>query len=113
MDWPVGYDGADIRMWAESAVTAYWWPLLAWAAGAVLLLVLAVLAPRLPVRRRFWCTEAGREVVVEFEEDGPPGHGRFIAVLSCTAFEPSSRVECHRACLGREVADLESRSGGA
>ena len=28
MDWPVGYDGADIQVWADSTASTYWWPLL-------------------------------------------------------------------------------------
>ena len=28
MDWPMGYDGAEIRAWAESAASSYSWPLL-------------------------------------------------------------------------------------
>jgi hypothetical protein len=46
---------------------------------------------------------------VEFEEEGPPGRRRFIAVVSCTAFEPSTHVRCDRACLDRDVANLEVR----
>ena len=99
MDWPVGSDGADIRAWAESAASIYWWPLLGWAAGVVILFILAVVFIRFPVRRRFWCEQAGREVEVEFEEDGPSRLRRFIAVASCTAFEPSTHVRCNRACL--------------
>ena len=54
MDWPMGYDGADIQAWAESAAsTYYWWPLLGWTAGALILLFLAVLVTSFPVRRRF------------------------------------------------------------
>lgn len=109
MDWPMGYDGADVRAWAETAASAYSWPLLGWAAGAVIVLFLAALITRFPVRRRFWCEEAGREVVVEFEEGGPPGLRRFVAVASCTAFQPSTQVRCHRACLDRPVSGLEVR----
>jgi len=109
MDWPMGYDGADIQASAESAASTYWWPLLGWAAGALILLSLVVLVTSFPVRRRFWCEQAGREVEVEFEEDGPPGLRRFIAVVSCTAFEPSKHVRCHRACLDRDVSGLEAR----
>ncbi|MFI5373015.1 MAG: hypothetical protein ACHQ8D_00085 [Candidatus Rokuibacteriota bacterium] len=110
MDWPIGYDG-DVRGLAENAATAYWWwPLLAWVAGVVILLVLVVLVTGLPVRRRFWCAQAGREVDVAFEEDGLPGARRFIAVVSCTAFEPSTHVRCHRECLDHEVSSLELRT---
>jgi len=109
MDWPMGYDGADIQALAASAASTYWWPLLGWAAGALILLFLAVLVTSFPVRRRFWCEQAGRKVEVEFEEDGPPGHRRSIAVVSCTAFEPSTYVRCHRACLDRNVSSLEVR----
>ena len=38
MDWPMGYDGADVQVWAESAASTYWWSLLGWAAGALILL---------------------------------------------------------------------------
>jgi hypothetical protein len=102
MDWPVGSEGVDIEAWAESAAHIYWWPLLAWAVGVVILLFLAVLITSSPVRRRFWCEEAGREVDVAFEEDGPPALRRYIAVVSCTAFSPSTLVQCHRACLDRD-----------
>ena len=108
MDWPVGYDGADIQAWVDSVASAYW-PLMGWAAGVLILLSLAVLLTSFPVRRRFWCDDAGREVDVEFEEDGPPGRRRFIAVVSCTAFQPSTRVQCRRACLERDVSGLEVR----
>jgi hypothetical protein len=109
MDWPVGYDGADIQAWADSVASAYWWPLLGWAAAVLILFSLAALFTRFPVRRRFWCDQAGREVEAEFEEDGPPGRRRFIAVVSCTAFEPSTQVQCGRACLDRDVSSLEVR----
>jgi hypothetical protein len=109
MDWPMGYDGADIQAWSESAASTYWWPLLGWGAVALFLLFLAVLVTGFPVRRRFWCEQAGREVDVEFEEEGPPGRRRFIAVVSCTAFEPSTHVRCDRACLDRDVTNLEVR----
>jgi hypothetical protein len=71
MDWPMGTEGVDIEAWAESAANIYWWPLLAWVAGVVILLFLAVVITSSPVRRRFWCEQAGREVDVAFEEDGP------------------------------------------
>ena len=109
MDWPMGYDGAEIRVLAESAASSYWWPLLAWVLVRLILLFLAVLVTGFPARRRFWCEQAGREVEVEFEEDGPPVLRRFIAVVSCTAFQPSTQVRCHRACLDRDVASLELR----
>lgn len=109
MDWPMGSDGADVRAWAESVASAYWWPLLAWIAGAGILFLFAVLVTSFPVRRRFWCEQAGREVDVAFEEDGPSGLRRFVAVVSCSAFEPSTHVRCDRACLGRDVSSLEPR----
>jgi hypothetical protein len=109
MDWPVGYDGADIQAWAESAASTYWWPLLAWVAGAAILVFVAVLITSFPVRRRFWCEQAGRDVEVAFEEDGPPALRRFVAVVSCTAFDPPTRVRCNRACLDHHVPGLEVR----
>jgi len=109
MDWPMGYDGADVRVWAESLASTYWWPLLAWIAGAGILFLFAVLVTSFPVRRRFWCEQAGREVDVAFEEDGPSGLRRFVAVVSCSAFGPSTQVRCNRACLGRDVSSLEPR----
>jgi len=109
MDWPMGYDGADIQLWAETAANAYVWPLLAWAAAAVILLLLAMLVTSFPVRRRFWCNQAGQEVDVAFEEGGPSGLRRFVAVVSCSAFNPSTRVRCDRACLSRDVSSLELR----
>jgi len=109
MDWPIAY-GADLRGLADGAATAYWWwPLLAWVVGVVALLVVAVLVTGRPVHRRFWCEPAGREVDVEFEEDGLPGRRRFVAVVSCSAFGPSTDVRCRRACLDRDVASLEVR----
>jgi len=109
MDWPMGYDGADIQLWAETAANAYLWPLLAWAGAAVILLLLAMLVTSFPVRRRFWCNQAGQEVDVAFEEGGPSGLRRFVAVVSCSAFNPSTRVRCDRACLSRDVSSLELR----
>jgi len=109
MDWPVGSDGVDVQAWADSAARIYWWPLLGWAAGAVILLLLAVLITSSPVRRRFWCEQAGCEVDVAFEEGGPPALRRYIAVAGCTAFSPSTDVRCHRACLDRDPSTLEAR----
>lgn len=109
MDWPMSYDGPDLQAWADTAASAYLWPLLAWAAGAVILLLLAMLVTSFPVRRRFWCDQAGQEVDVAFEEDGPGGLRRFVAVVSCSAFEPSMHVRCNRACLGRDMSALELR----
>ena len=109
MDWPMGSDGADIQAWAESVASTYWWPGLAWVAGAAVLLLLAVLVTSFPVRRRFWCEQAGREVDVAFEEDGRPGLRRFVAVASCSAFEPSTQVRCNRSCLDRDVTSPEIR----
>ena len=109
MDWPVGYDGADVRAWAESATSGYFWPLLAWAAAVAILFLLAVLVTDFPVRRRFRCEQAGCEVDVAFEEDGRSGFRRFVAVVSCSAFEPSTHVRCNRSCLDRDVSSLEVR----
>ena len=53
MDWPIGYDGAEIR-------------------------------------------GVGRE-----------RGEQLLAVVSCTAFEPSTHVRCNRACLARDVSSLE------
>jgi hypothetical protein len=107
MDWSMGYGGADIRAWAESAASSYSSPLVAWVAGAAILFLFVVLVTSFPARRRFWCAQAGREVDVDFEEDGPPRLRRFIAVVSCTAFEPSTHVRCNRACLAQDVSSLE------
>lgn len=108
MEWPIAY--GDIRELADGAATAYWWwPLLAWVVGVVALLVVAVLVTGRPVHRHFWCVPAGREVDVEFEEDGLPGCRRFVAVVSCSAFGPSMDVRCRRSCLDRDVAGLEVR----
>jgi hypothetical protein len=109
MDWPAGYDGVDIRAWAEIAASAYFWPLLVWVATAAILCLLAVLVTGFPVHRRFWCEQAGREVDVAFEEAGPPSLRRFISVVSCTAFEPSAHIRCDRACLARDVSSLGPR----
>jgi hypothetical protein len=109
MDWQMGYDGADVRVWAESAASTYWWAWLGWIAGALILLFLAALVTSFPVRRRFWCAQAGREVEVAFEEEGPPALRRFTAVVSCSAFEPATHVQCHRTCLDRDVSGLEVR----
>ena len=109
MDWPMGYDGADIQAWAETAASIYWWPFVAWVAGVAILLFVAVVVTSFPVRRRFWCEQAGREVEVKLEEDDRPGLRRFIAVVSCTAFEPPTQVRCDRACLDRDVYSSEVR----
>ena len=107
MDWPMGYDGAEIRVFAESAASSYSWLLLAWAAGTAILLLLAVLLVSFPARRRFWCEQAGREVDVEFEEDGPPPSPAIHrGGRRCTAFQPSTQMRCDRACLARDVASL-------
>jgi hypothetical protein len=77
---------------------------LAWAVGAALVLLLATLVASRPVRRRFWCEQAGREVDVDLEEHGAPGLRRFIAVRRCSAFEPPTAVMCRRSCLHRGAA---------
>ena len=72
--------------------------LVLWAVvAAVLLLVLPVLI--VVRRRRFRCAQANRDVEVDFEERGLPGHRVPIAVLSCSAFDPATHVTCSRACL--------------
>lgn len=50
-------------------------------------------------RRRFWCAQTRREVEVEFEEHGLPGLRWQGAVLSCSIFEPPTRVAYGRRCL--------------
>jgi len=80
------------------------WGVLAWAVGAALVLLLATLVASRPVRRRFWCEQAGREVDVDLEEHGAPGLRRFIAVRRCSAFEPPTAVMCRRSCLHRGAA---------
>ncbi len=99
MDWTMAYDAADVPAWIQPTVDIYLWPLIVWVAGATILLLLVAVVTSLPVRRRFWCEEAGREVEAAFEEDGPPGHRRYVAVVSCTAFEPATCLRCQRSCL--------------
>ncbi len=100
MDWPMGYDGPDIPAWFQPTVHLYLWPSIGWVVGAAILLLLAVLITSLPVRRRFWCQQAGREVEAAFVEDGPLGQRRYIAVVSCSAFEPGTHLRCQRSLPG-------------
>jgi hypothetical protein len=78
---------------------AYGWVFLAWAVGAGALLLLMALLFVPAARRRFWCVGARRAVDVVFEEDGLPGRQRPVAVLSCSAFDPSTDVRCKCLCL--------------
>ena len=68
-------------------------------AVGVVLFALVRLLPRgtRPVVRAFWCPFRWRDVTVEFQED-PFGHGRYLDVKRCTAFEPGAPVTCGKLC---------------
>jgi hypothetical protein len=86
------------------------WGLVAWAAGAALVVLLATVAASRPAHRHFRCEQAGCDVDVEFEEHGVPGLRRFIAVRRCSALEPTTAVTCGSSCLHRGAAgDTESK----
>jgi hypothetical protein len=105
MDWPVGREGEGLQE-ASMQLAA---DLLAFAAIAVAVLVLFSLTLMFaqPVRRRhFYCAMSGREVEVEFEEQGPPGMRRTVAVRSCSVFDPPQSVRCKRRCLDEDVRAL-------
>jgi hypothetical protein len=101
MELPLGAEGwdAQAQAWVEAVSYAYGWVFLVWAVGAAVLLLLMTLFFVPAVRRRFWCVGARRAVEVLFEEYGLPGRRRPVAVLSCSAFDPPSDVQCTRTCL--------------
>ena len=49
--------------------------------------------------KTFWCEEAGRMVIVEFAQEGPPLFRRETEILSCSAFDRPSQINCTRRCL--------------
>ena len=49
------------------------------------------------VVRAFWCPFRRTDVTVEFQED-PFGHGRYLDVGSCTAFQPTAPITCGKLC---------------
>ena len=111
MDLPLGAVGTDVQAqaWIESVTSAYGWVLLVWAVGAAVLLLFMTVVFVPAVRRRFWCAGAQRDVEVEFEECGVPGRRRRIAVISCSTFDPPTKVQCDRACL---MTPADREAGG-
>ena len=111
MDWPVQVQLAQEWKALMGAVTA----VLAWTAGVgVFAIVLGsvIAASYRAVRpREFWCSSAGRDVVVLFEEWGVPGFRQTLRVVECSAFEPGSGVACRRGCKDVTRRRL-ARSGG-
>ncbi len=47
----------------------------------------------------FWCDEAGRMVSAEFTREGPPFFRKETEILSCSAFDRPSQINCKRGCL--------------
>jgi hypothetical protein len=98
---PEGWTGEEVAV-VRSAAEAMGWASFAWAVGfALLTLALTVVATRVVKRRAFWCSGAGRDVEVEFEDWGLLGFRRHD-VLSCSAFEHPDEITCGRACLHAE-----------
>lgn len=104
MELPLGAEGwdAQTQAWVEVVSYAYGWVFLAWAVGASVLLLLMTLFFVPATRRRFWCVGARSAVEVLFEEYGLPGRRRPVAVLSCSAFDPPTDVQCKCTCLSCE-----------
>ncbi len=50
-------------------------------------------------RIEFWCAEKGRTVCVEFAQKGPLLFRRETEILSCSAFDDPSLINCRRQCL--------------
>jgi hypothetical protein len=104
MDWVMlssEWEGGDAVV--QTVAEGWGWTLLVWAACAlvVLLVTQLVMGPALK-RRRFWCSQAKREVEVVFEERGWVGLRRPVAVRACSVFEPAFAVGCSRSCLDRD-----------
>ena len=101
MDLAIGPAGWEVDPGAmsESVTSAFAWILFAWAAGAVLFLLLIAFLCAPAVRRRFWCVAARRPVDVDFEEGGLPWRRRPLKVVSCSAFDPPTEVTCKCTCL--------------
>ena len=111
MDWPVQVQLAQEWEGLVGAFTA----VLTWVAGlGVLVIVLGsvITASWRAVRpREFWCSSAGRDVEVLFEEWGVPGFRQTLRVVACSAFEPGCTVACRRGCKDATHRRL-ARSGG-
>lgn len=112
MDALLAPDSFDVEAagvaWVHSVAEALCSGLLVWA--IVVALFLSVLTLLVVVRRRrVWCLQSQRDLDVDFQEFGLPGRRQPIAVLSCSAFSPPTRVLCDRACLHRQDwAPMES-----
>ena len=102
MDWPSGgpLDGSEV-IWAQGVADAMGWALVFLA--LLLAVPFVMFLDRVRRRRHFWCSQAGREVEVEFEEAGLPGFRHPVAVRSCTEFDPLTAVACNRRCLDANV----------
>jgi hypothetical protein len=103
MDWPSGgpLDGSEVVLVQGIADTIGWVLVILAVLFAIPLLMVV---DRVRRRRRFWCSQAGREVEVEFEETGVlPGFRHPVAVRSCTEFDPLTAVACNRRCLDSNV----------
>jgi hypothetical protein len=103
MDFPSGgpLDGSEVVL-VQGIADAMGWALVILALLFAIPLVMMV--DRVRRTRRFWCSRAGREVEVEFEESGMlPGFRHPVAVRSCTEFDPLTAVACNRRCLDSNV----------
>lgn len=100
MDWPGG-GSLDEVAFVQTIADAVGWGLLFLA--LLLAIPLVLLFDRVRRQRRFWCSQADREVEVEFEETGLPGFRYPVAVRSCSEFDPLTSVACNRRCLDSNV----------
>ena len=109
MDSLIGSGAWDVQdMWVREAADAVFWIMVGWGVVVAAVLLLATLVVAVG-RRRFWCDQARREVVVDFRENGFPGFRRRVAVLRCSAFQPPTAITCCRSCLDRPLVPAGER----
>jgi hypothetical protein len=108
MDGKMGLAGWSVPEawgpWLQGVTEGLSSTILIWGAlTAGLLLLISLIAIRVVRRRVFWCAQAQRDVEVNIEERGLPGFRRRAAVVSCSAFESPTEVQCRRSCLDQSI----------
>jgi hypothetical protein len=101
MEWQIAADanealGTWFTMWIQGFVDVLYAILVA-GVLSVAAVVLGVAWARPLARRRFRCSGADREVEVLFERRGLSR--RIAGVVSCSGFEPGTRIACGRHCV--------------
>ena len=97
VDTPAGMD--LLTMWFQMWIEGFVRILAVVVIGMVVAAVPIAIATgfwRSVHRERFWCRLARRQVDVAFQRSRP--FGPFVAVASCSAFDPATSVSCARRC---------------